>query len=90
MSCFPRPHVLQQLSVAGYQLGSRVGVHYRVINKLCVTNSTYSLNLEEVYVQGKRIMCQRVRTQRAVLYSVGNLCLLAAVLREQYHLCLLA
>jgi hypothetical protein len=32
-----------------------VGVHNRVINKLCVTNSTYSLNLEEEHVQGKRV-----------------------------------
>jgi hypothetical protein len=43
---FPRP-ILQQFSLAGYQLVSCVGVHNRVIHNLCVTNSTYNLNLEE-------------------------------------------
>jgi hypothetical protein len=72
----PRPPILQQLSVAGRQLDSRVGVHNRVINKLCVTNSTYYLNLEETYVQGKRIIERgvSVRTQRAVNLSCWQQC----------------
>jgi hypothetical protein len=39
---------------------SRVGVHNRVINKFCVTNSTYNVMLEEEYIQGKRIIEKEV------------------------------